>query len=235
MRSRSAIVGAAALVLLLYPGVLRAHKDDYLADTFVFLTLEARELELEYWLDAENGPRGLLHTTAAEYGFTDHLMGDVSARWLQREGGPLTFREGFLELRYRFGEEGRHVIDPAASLEYEVRRGVDGTRRELLEPRVVLSRDCAGWNATLNLFYAIVLDEPRRSAFEGAAGLRSPTFGPWSAGIEIRREVALESETLVIPQLWFRISPEAYIKAGGGKNLAGEKNAFVRIAFEIEL
>ncbi len=47
--------------------------------------------------------------------------------------------------------------------------------------------------------------------------------------------VKAENETLVIPQVWFRISPEAYIKAGGGKNLAGEKNAFLRIAFEIEL
>ncbi len=234
MRGRAA-AAAAGLFLWLLPAALRAHKDDYLADTFVFLTLQARELELEYWLDAQDDPRGLLHTAGAEYGFTDHLMGDVSARWLEREGGPLAFQEGFLELRYRFGEEGRHMIDPAASIEYEVRRMPDGTRRELLEPRVVVSRDFAGWNATLNLFYAIVLDESRRSAFEGAVGLRSPAFGPWSAGLELRREVALESETLVIPQIWFRISPEAYIKVGGGKNLAGEKNAFLRIAFEIEL
>ncbi|HEX9148755.1 MAG TPA: hypothetical protein VF958_06285 [Thermoanaerobaculia bacterium] len=226
---------AAGILLWLSPAAVRAHKDDYLADTFVFLTLEARELELEYWLDAQDGPRGLLHTWGAEYGITDHLMADLSARWLEREGGPTTFRQGFFELRYRFGEEGRHVLDPAASVEYEIRRSPDGARRKLLEPRIVLSRDFAGWNATLNLFYAIVVDETRRSAFEGAAGLRSPAFGRWSGGLEIRREVALENETLVIPQVWFRISPEAYVKAGGGKNFAREKNAFVRIAFEIEL
>ena len=161
-------------------------------------------------------------------------MADVSARWLEAEGGPTAFREGFLELRYRFGEEGRHVIDPAASVEYEIRRAPDGTYRKLLEPRIVLSRDFAGWNATLNIFYAIVLDETSRSAFEGAAGVRSPAFGRWSGGVELRREVALENETLLIPQVWFRISPEAYVKAGGGKNLAGEKNAFLRIAFEVE-
>lgn len=234
MRGRVA-VAAIGLVMWFVPGALHAHKDDYLADTFVFLTLEAHELELEYWLDAQDDPRALLHTFGTEYGISDHLMADVSARWLEREGGPTTFRQGFLELRYRFGEEGRHVIDPAASVEYEIRRAPDGTRRELLEPRVVLSRDFAGWNATLNLFYAIVLDETRRSAFEATAGVRSPTIGRWSAGVELHREVALDNETLVIPQVWFRISPEAYVKAGGGKNFAREKNAFLRIAFEIEL
>jgi hypothetical protein len=222
------------MALWLLPALLLAHKDDYLGDTFVFVTLDGRELELEYWLDAQDGPRGLLHTVGVEYGVTNHLMADVSVRWLQRSGGPLAFSSGFLELRHRFGEEGQHAVDPAVSLEYEVRRDPDGRRRQLLEPRVVLSRDFAGWNATVNLFYVIVIGERDRSAFEGAAGIRSPAFGPWSAGVEFRREVALENESVVIPQVWYRLSPEAYLKAGGGKNFAGEKNAFFRVAFEIE-
>ena len=222
------------MVLWLLPALLFAHKDDYLGDTFVFVTLDARELELEYWLDAQDGPRGLLHTVGVEYGVTNSLMADVSARWLQRSGGPLLFSQGFLEIRHRFGEEGRRAVDPAVSLEYEVRRDSDGRRRQLLEPRVVLSRDFAGWNATVNLFYVIVLGARGRSAFEGAAGIRSPAFGPWSAGMEFRREVALENERVVIPQVWYRLSPEAYLKAGGGKNLTGEKNAFFRVALAIE-
>ena len=229
-----AAAGATGLALWLLPAALLAHKDDYLGDTFVFVTLDARELELEYWLDLQNEPRGLRHTTGIEYGITNHLMADVSARWLQRAGGPFAFSQGFVELRYRFGEEGRHLIDPAASLEYEVRRDPEGRRRRLLEPRLVLSRDFAGWNVTTNFFYSIVLDEPGRSSLEAAAGIRSPAFGRWSTGLEFRREVALENETLVIPQIWYRISPEAYVKAGGGKNFAGEKGNFVRIAFEVE-
>jgi hypothetical protein len=229
------VVGSAVgMVLWLLPGVLLAHKDDYLGDTFVFVTLDARELELEYWLDAQDEPRGLLHTLGVEHGLTSHLMADASARWLQRSGGPFAFSQGFLELRYRFGEEGHHVVDPAVSLEYEVRRDPEGRRRRLIEPRLVLSRDFAGWNATVNLFYVIVVGERNRSTFEGSAGVRSPAFGPWSAGVEFRREVALENESVVIPQVWYRLSPEAYLKAGGGKNLAGEKNAFLRVAFEFE-
>jgi hypothetical protein len=234
VRIRRGLGVAVGMALWLLPGALLAHKDDYLGDTFVFVTLDARELEHDYWLDAQDGPRGLLHTVGVEYGLTGHMMADVSVRWLQRSGGPLAFSQGFLELRHRFGEEGRHVVDPAVSLEYEIRRDSEGRRRRLLEPRVVLSRDFAGWNATVNLFYVIVIGARSRSAFEGAAGIRSPAFGPWSAGVEFRREVALENESVVIPQVWYRISPEAYLKAGGGKNFAGEKNAFFRVAFEVE-
>jgi len=234
VRIRPWLEVAAGIAVWLIPASLLAHKDDYLGDTFVFVTLDARELELEYWLDAQDGPRGLLHTLGVEYGVTNHLMADVSVRWLQRSGGPFALSQGFLELRHRFGEEGRHVVDPAVSLEYEVRRDSDGQRRELLEPRVVLSRDFAGWNVTVNLFYVIVVGARSRSAFEGAAGIRSPAFGPWSAGVEFRREVALENESVVIPQVWYRVTPEAYLKAGGGKNFAGEKNSFFRVAFEIE-
>ena len=234
MRVRKVLAGAVGIVLWLLPGALLGHKDDYLGDTFVFVTLEARELELEYWLDAQDGPRGLVHTLGVEYGLASHIRADVSVRWLQQSGGPLAFSSGFLELRHRFGEEGRHVVDPAVSIEYEARRDSDGHRRQLLEPRVVLSRDFAGWNATVNLFYVIVIGVRSRSAFEGAVGIRSRAFGPWSAGVEFRREVALENESVVIPQVWYRLTPEAYLKAGGGKNFAGEKNAFFRVAFEVE-
>lgn len=234
MTLRRAAAAAAGLALWLLPSALIAHKDDYLGDTFVFVTLDARELEVEYWLDAQDDPRGLRHTTGMEYGITNHLMADVSARWLQRAGGPFAFSQGFVELRYRFGEEGRRAVDPAASIEYEVRRDPEGRRRRLLEPRLVLSRDFAGWNLTTNFSYSIVLDDPGRSSIGAAAGIRSPAFGRWSTGLELRREIALENETLVIPQVWYRISPEAYIKAGGGRNFAGEKGSFVRIAFEVE-
>jgi hypothetical protein len=231
---RRLLPALAFAALWLAPAAALAHKDDYLADTFVFVTLARRELELEYWIDARFDPRGGLHTFGAEYGLTDHLMGDVSGRWFQRSGGPFVFEQGFFEIRYRFGEEGDHFIDPAASIEYEVRRSEDGRTHRLLEPRAVLSRDFGEWNVTLNLFYARVLDRPGESAFEAAAGVRSSPFGRWSAGVELRRELALDNETRVIPQVWYRFTPEAYLKAGVGKNLAGEKDTFARVAVEIE-
>jgi hypothetical protein len=226
----------AALTLLLIGAVtpLHAHKDDYLGDTFVFVTLERHEFELEYWLDARSDPRGALHTTGFEYGFTDQFMADASLRWAQDSGGPFRFETGFLELRRRFGEEGAHRIDTAVSLEYEVERDESGELRRLLEPRLVLSRDFRGWNGTLNLFYAAVLGDAHRSAFEAAAGLRTPSRGRWNAGVEFQRQLALENKFLVIPQLWYRVSDEGFLKAGAGRNFAGAHDAFVRVAVEFE-
>ena len=213
---------------------LHSHKDDYLGDTFVFVTLARHEFELEYWIDGRSEPRGGMHTVGFEYGITDRFMADASLRWAQNSGGPFRFETGFLELRRRFGEEGAHFIDIAASLEYEVDNGEPGEEHRLLEPRLVLSRDFHGWNATLNLFYAAVLDDSRRSAFEAAAGLRAPSWGRWNAGVEFQRQLALENKTLLIPQLWYRVGKEGFLKAGVGRNFAGDRDSFVRFAVEFE-
>jgi len=45
MTLRRAAAAAAGLALWLLPSALIAHKDDYLGDTFVFVTLDARELD----------------------------------------------------------------------------------------------------------------------------------------------------------------------------------------------
>ena len=147
----------------------------------------------------------------------------------------MTFEEGFAEVRYRFGEEGAHLVDPALSLEYSIKLDPeDGRRHRLLEPRIVLNRDVQEWNFTVNLFYAIVLDDSARSALEASAGFRTPSFGSWNAGLEIRQERPVEKATVLIPQTWYRFTRDAYLKLGAGKNLVGDRDTFVRVAFEIE-
>ncbi|MGE5717093.1 MAG: hypothetical protein ACM369_10625 [Acidobacteriota bacterium] len=226
---------ALTILAVLVPSAARAHKDDYLTDTFVFVTLDRNEAEIEYFLDGRFSPRGLGHRLGLEYGITDHLMGDVAASWLQYSGGPAVFSEGFLEVRYRFGEENQHLLDPAGSLEYRVERDpADGEKRHLLEPRLVLNKDFGDYNVTLNLAYAIDLEKPKESAPEIALGLRSPAFGPLRAGLEVRRELATENVFDVIPQAWLRFSEDAYVKIGVGKNLAAGRESFVRVALEME-
>lgn len=223
------------LLAFLLPSAAKAHKDDYLTDTFVFVTLDRNEVELEYFLDGYFSPRALGHRLGVEYGFSDHLMGDVAMSWMQYSGGPAVFNEGFLEMRYRFGEENQHVLDPAMSVEYRVERDrPDGGTRHLLEPRLVLNKDVGDYNITLNLAYAIDVETPGKSAPEVALGLRSPAFGPFRAGLELRRELAIENVFSVIPQAWVRFSKDAYVKIGVGKNLAAGHESFVRVALEME-
>ncbi|HSB63660.1 MAG TPA: hypothetical protein VLJ18_05810 [Thermoanaerobaculia bacterium] len=217
------------------PSVAEAHKDDYLTDTFVFVTLDRNELEIEYFLDGQFSPRALGHRLGVEYGFSDHLMGDVAMSWMQNSGGPTAFSGGFVELRYRFGEESQHLLDRAASIEYRVERDpADGETRHLLEPRLVLNKDFGDYNVTLNLAYAIDLEKPGESAPEIALGFRSPAFGPFRAGLELRRELATENVFSVVPQAWVRFSDDAYVKVGFGKNLAASRESFVRVALEME-
>ncbi len=234
-RTAKACLHTLVILAVLAPSAARAHKDDYLTDTFVFVTLDRNEFELEYFLDGRFSPRGLGHRLGIEYGVSDHLMGDVALSWVQDSGGPTVFHEGFLELRYRFGEENRHLLDPAVSLEYHVERDpADGETRRLLEPRLVLSKDIGDYNITLNLTYAIDVETADRSAPEVALGLRSPAFGPLRAGLELRREPAIENVFSVIPQAWVRFSNDAYVKLGLGKNLAAGHETFVRVAVEVE-
>lgn len=231
---RVALLLPLLLSAVAHSPIARAHKDDYLGDTFVFVTLGRGEAEAEYWIDWRSDPKGFLHTAGFEYGLTDHFMFDVSARYAAPISGADHIETEFAELRYRFGDEGDRPIDVAASVELEIERSDPRSTHRLLEPRLVLSRDFSGWNATVNLVETVVLDDSHRSALEGAAGIRSPNFGAWNFGLELQRERALESSTLLLPQLWYRLGAETYLKAGAGYNLAGEHNHFVRVAIETE-
>lgn len=223
------------ILFFLLPSAAKAHKDDYLTDTFVFVTLDRNEVEIEYFLDGQFSPRALGHRLGVEYGFSDHLMGDVAMSWMQYSGGPTVFNEGFLELRYRFGEESEHFLDPAMSVEYRVERDrAEGKTRHLLEPRLVFNKDVGDYNFTLNLAYAIDVETPGESAPEVALGFRSPALGPFRAGLELSRELAIENVFSVIPQVWMRFSKDAYVKVGLGKNLAAGRESFVRVAVEME-
>jgi hypothetical protein len=224
----------AFLASLVFSPKASAHKDDYLGDTFVFVTLDRGEAEAEYWIDWRSQPRGMLHTVGLEYGVTDQFMLDFSARYAQPSSGADHFETEFAELRYRFGDEGERPVDVAASIEVANERNDAGSMHRLLEPRLVLSRDFSGWNATVNLVETIVLDESRRSVLEGAAAIRSRNFGAWNFGLELQRERAFENSTVLLPQLWYRVGANTYVKAGAGYNLAGEHNHFIRVAVETE-
>jgi hypothetical protein len=221
----AALVFTAAFVR---PSPVQAHKDDYLGDTFVFLTLGRGEVEIESWLDRqESGDQ--VYTAAFEAGFTDHLMADVALRYLHEEGGATAFDEGFVELRRRFGEEGDHVVDLAASI--ELAREDDHT---FVEPQLILSKDFHGWNATANLAAALDLDKSR-TTFAWSAGARTPTHGRWNFGLEVQHPAAGDGSTLVLPQAWFHLGEDSFLKAGTGITVSGDAESFVRIALEIEL
>src|SRR5439155_1532865 len=66
------------LTLTHYNAMLNAHREDYIDETLLFLTLERGKSEPEYWFDIgrDDSQRFMRHHLALEYGITDHWMID---------------------------------------------------------------------------------------------------------------------------------------------------------------
>src|SRR5436190_7054221 len=66
------------MVLLASAPSAFAHKEDYIDETLVYLTLGAQEFEPEYWFDygrlRDEHRDFTRHNLSAEYGITDHWM-----------------------------------------------------------------------------------------------------------------------------------------------------------------
>ena len=128
---RSPFLAVPPLVLLLlarFPAPASAHRDDYIDETFVYMTLARNEFELELWGEGRggNGRRpSAWYTVASEYGITSRWTIDGAGQWTQ-DRDPLRFGRLRLETRYRFSEEGSLPVDLAASAEYESERAGPG-------------------------------------------------------------------------------------------------------------
>src|SRR5512143_2614957 len=88
IRGASIVLGTALLFGV--PRPARAHRDDYINETFVFETLGAREFEPELTLgDGRSEENGRFRTAALsfEYGITERWMVDGFAGWIDPERG----------------------------------------------------------------------------------------------------------------------------------------------------
>jgi hypothetical protein len=231
---------AAVAVLLLVPSLAQAHRDDYLDETFVYVTLGRHEFELEAWAEAR---RGTDHRTAGwytgafEYGITSHWMADGAVQFLHQDEG-LQFGRVRLETRARFAEEGVWPVDVAASAEYEhetqASTGIE--TEDVLTPRLVLSRDLSpDLNTTLNLDLPVKLTGEREITFAYALGVRYPAETTVRVGTELKGDPSAHTAT-VFPQAWFALPHELTLKFGTGIGLTSRTDLWVvRAVAEIEL
>jgi len=231
---------AAIALLLLAPCVAQAHRDDYLDETFVYVTLGQHEFEVEGWAEAR---RGTDHRTAGwytgafEYGITSHWMADGAAQILH-QGEGFQFGRLRLETRARFAEEGAWPVDVAASTEYEheTSASTGGDREDVITPRLVLSRDISrDLNTTLNLDLPIRLTGEREVTFAYALGVRYPAETAVRVGTEVKGNPSEHTST-VFPQIWFALPKELTLKFGTGIGLTSRTDPWVvRAVAEIEL
>ena len=238
---RSTFLVAPALVLVLLaclPAPASAHRDDYIDETFVYMTLARSEFELELWGDGRGGEGRRpsdWYTSALEFGITSRWTIDGAGQWTQ-DIDPLRFGRLRLETRYRFSEEGRLPVDLAASAEYERERPrPPGDYDQTLTPRIVISRDLLSrFNTTLNLAFPITLSGGNNVSFAWALAARYPDEGLVRYGIELKQRAA-EHLAVATPQVWFALPRGITLKFGVGMGLTPQTDPVVgRAVFEAE-
>ena len=216
-----------------------AHRDDYIDETFVYQTLGAREREVEGWAEIRAGqdqrPR-FWYTGAFEYGSTSHWTLDGAAQWVHDRDG-IGFGRFRSETRYRFAEEGRNLVDLAASLEYEAEthRATSDGAEHVLTPRLVISRDVfPALNTTMNLDFPVTLSPGGGVQFRYAIGVRYPAEGFLRGGTEFKQAPG-EGSAILFPQVWFALPREITFKLGSGLGLASHDDPIIgRVVFETE-
>lgn len=228
---RSAI--AACLVLIAAAPPAFAHREDYIDETLVFVTLEKGALEPEYWFDAGHaGPGNFTrHNLALEYGITEHWMVDARGTFLDDAADGFHFDSSRVETRYRFFDEGTLPIDIAVSGEINTFRDEAGHQRFGVEPRLILSKDLGALNLTLNLAEEVPVSR-RKSSLEIRGGWRYDA----SELIRFGTEFSYDTEThsvAAIPQVWLAFPRDVTLKSGYSYNFGDAHERFFRVALEM--
>ena len=225
------------MILFSFSRQALAHRDDYLDETLVYLTLEKKEIEPEYWIDAgykqdeESGKEGFLrHNFALEYGITNRWMVDARGTIKNIEDKKTLFDSGRFETRYRFFEEGAKPIDVAISAEANTERDEHGKMQPAIEPRFIFSKDYKDLNFTANLPEKIFL-RSGELAFVPSLGVRYNMPKLLRLGAEIRFDTRGHEDS-VIPQVWFALPHEITLKLGYSFGFNRNEENFGRLAIE---
>jgi hypothetical protein len=235
--NRIIIYGTLPVLLASCAGQASAHRDDYLNETVVYLTLARTEIEAEYWFDVgqHSGIHNhfIRHNIATEWGFTDKWMADGRVTLLSEQNKNLDFASWRIESRYRFGDENTLPIDVAVSLEANSERESDGSSTQGIEPRLILSKDVGEkLNFTGNFSEEIPLDG-QPTAFLVAFGNRFNWTQLVRIGYELQYNYGTHSGSAV-PQVWFALKHDITFKLGYSARFDQETDNFARAALEIE-
>ncbi len=230
-------IGVLCLLLtLLSTSVSFPHRDDYIDETVVYLTLGMHELELEYWFDygSLSGINFIRNNFASEYGITNHWMIDGRVTYNSPDVSGINFQSGRFETRYRFYDEGSLPVDIALSAEVNSEKVITGESETGVEGRLILSHDFGEkLNLTLNLSEELKLDS-RQGEFFPSFGFRYDANNLFRFGSELKYNT-YESSGSVIPQIWLTFGESLTLKFGYSQQLGRGDVNFGRVALEAEI
>jgi hypothetical protein len=212
------------------------HRDDFIDETDVYLTLGRQELELEYWFDygSFTGVDFIRHNFASEFGITNHWMIDGRVTFNSPDISGFNIQSGRFETRYRFYDEGSLPVDIALSAEINSEKAITGEKETGVEGRLILSHDFAEkMNLTLNISEELKLDS-RQDAFFPSFGFRYDANDLLRFGTELKYNT-FEHSGSVIPQVWLTFGESITLKFGYSRGIDNKKENFGRIALEAEI
>jgi hypothetical protein len=123
------------------------------------------------------------------------------------------------------------TIDLAVSAEAETEHSKGGSLEVAIEPRLVLSKDFAETNLTLNLVEQLPTEDGR-AAFAPSFGFRVGTQGLLRVGGEAKYNTGT-SRGAFVPQIWFAFPHEVTLKLGFSHSFGFSHEDFGRVALEV--
>lgn len=232
------------LVLFLFvlpTSLVWGHREDYLNKTFVYQTVEPKELELEYWVEygsAFSSPTRLVkweQTLSAEFGVTSHWMAEGFTAFRRLRGERFSYLLTVVESRFRLFEEGEKILDPAFSLEYS-HSNENGKSEHIIEPTFVLSKDFSRLNFTLDFSLAKVVNSNEKVEAGYALASRYDFRHLLRVGFEAQGEFIPNSPHYFIPQVHLLLPDEITAKLGVGIRHSGQgEKLFIKFMMEMGL
>ena len=205
-----------------------AHAKDYLA-TQDYYTAKRGEIEVGIWnnmnfVEADRDESYTsLHQLEVEYGLLDHLQLAYYEvhRWDRADDWE---RAAFkVEGKLRFAEAGAWPVDVALYAEYENPNGRRRVRSDVLENKVILSRDFGPWNVIGNVTFEKPLNNGDPWALEYTAGV-SYGFTPRTRlGLELKETLGdmkefgahrSDHELYLVPGLYTSLTPDVRLLVG---------------------
>lgn len=223
------------------PDICWSHREDYLNKTFVYQTVEPKELEIEYIAEYGSGlisPMRLVEWRqggAFEFGFTSHWMIEGIATFRRTPGDEFRYLSTRIESRFRLFEEGDKLLDPAFSIEY-THSNESGTTRHIIEPTLVLSKDFSRLNFTLDFSLAKDANSDEKTEADYALASRYDFHHTLRVGFEAQGGFAHDSPHYFIPQLHFLLPHDITPKLGMGIRHSGQgEKLFLKFILEVGL
>jgi len=234
-------IGLAAVLGVLVVAVqgVQAHLKDYIVNQDYY-TAKRGEFEVAFWNDMNftdansDETYNSKHQIEVEYGILDHLQvayyevytWDRDKNWE---------RDAFkIETKLRFAQAGEWPLNLALYVEYENPNGSRDAHSDVLESKVIASRDFGPWNVVANFIFEKPLNDGSPWAYEYTAGIGYGVTPRTRLGLEVKQGLGDSKDfafndtqpLYLIPGIYASITPHVRVLAGPAFGLTKASDDF---------